>query len=186
MNRENTRGIQSIRRQMDAVRTDNDKLRRNDVRYYNEERWGPRQREDDLRTKNVNQSLSPEDTPSPPESPPEESAWEKKRPATTDRLKTQNKILREQLAEIRNEVKETLSPGKTLNADLESSITAITSSEESENSSLPTSDEIMTNNAEMRRKLEHENKILFKIVEKVKTELKKASLETPRSISSTV
>lgn len=187
LSRENDRGIQSIRKQMDAVRLENERLRRNDS---HEGRWTLQRplHGERSRTRSVSRNLSPDETPSPPDSPPEEDVvvWEKKRPATTERLRNQNKILREQLADIRNEVRQTLSPGKSLNADLESSITAITTSDETEDSTLPTSDEIISNNAEMRRKLEHENRILFKIVEKVKSELKKASMETPRSVSSAV
>lgn len=115
-------------------------------------------------------------TPSPPDSPvdlPEEPL------KTTDRLKIQNQALKEELLDIRDEVKRNLSPSdKLLNADLDSSLTLLTSDDQQgDKSSSPSSDEIMASNADMRRKLEQENRLLFKIVEKVKSELQRASME---------
>lgn len=117
----------------------------------------------------------------PPDSPPDSPLADGKLASdTTERLKAQNKLLKKHLAEIRTEMKQTLSPGKSLNPELESSIIALTSTSEDDS---PTSDEIVSSNAEIRRRLEHENKLLFKIVDKVRSELLKAGLETPRSIS---
>lgn len=128
-------------------------------------------------------------TPSPPDSP---NGNEKG--LATERLKVQNKYLKKHLEDIRKEMKHSLSPDKALEADLESSITAMTTNDDDdeggggggggESSSPPTSEEIISSNAEMRRRLEHENRLLFKIVDKVKSELLKAGLDTPMSISS--
>ncbi len=81
--------------------------------------------------------------------------------------------------DIRDEVKRNLSPSdKLFNADLDSSLTLLTSDDQQgDKSSSPSSDEIMASNADMRRKLEQENRLLFKIVEKVKSELQRASME---------
>lgn len=115
-------------------------------------------------------------TPSPPDSPIDLHEEPLK---TTDRLKIQNRALKEELLDIRDEVKRNLSPSdKLFNADLDSSLTLLTSDDQQgDKSSSPSSDEIMASNADMRRKLEQENRLLFKIVEKVKSELQRASME---------
>lgn len=115
-------------------------------------------------------------TPSPPESP-----LEPEKGKMTDRLRNQNRILREELAGIRDEFKQNMSPGKSLNPDLESSILELTSDE---NNDSPSSEDFATVKEEMRKKLEQENKLLQKIIDKVKSELQRVSMETPRSISS--
>ena len=94
----------------------------------------------------------------------------------------QNKMLKRHLTDIRAEMKNSLSPGKAL--ELDTSITALGSGDADHSSSPLSSDEIVSSNAEMRRRLEHENRLLFKIVDKVKSELMRAGLDTPRSISS--
>jgi hypothetical protein len=113
------------------------------------------------------------------ESPPSSSILSSKNNEnrSTERLMRQNRILKKHLTDIRSEMKRNLSPGRTLDEDLESSIIAVTSGE----SSSPTTEEIANNNKELRRKLEHENKILNQIVDKVKADLRKAGLETPKS-----
>jgi hypothetical protein len=164
LNKEHDRGVQAIKKQLHAVREENARLKR--------------------RTNADEYSLPPvrrttyfaDETPSPPDSPVEEKGH------ATEKLKVQNKMLKKHLTDIRAEMKNSLSPGKAL--ELDTSITALGSGDADNSSSPISSDEIISSNAEMRRRLEHENRLLFKIVDKVKSELMRAGLDTPRSISS--
>lgn len=155
LNEEHERGVKSVRRQFTGRSQSRSTTSSHDGRY-------------------LDQLLPPD---SPPDSPLAEG---KLAVETTEKLRAQNRLLKKHLAEIRNEMKQTLSPDKALHPELESSIIALTSTSEEDS---PTSDEIVSSNAEIRRRLEHENRLLFKIVDKVRSELLKAGLETPRSIS---
>ncbi len=107
---------------------------------------------------------------------------------TNERLLVQNEFIRKHLDDIRREMKETLTPDRVL--DLDSSLMAITSDDGDSfglldgGESHPQRRPLSTTNAEMRRRLEEENKLLYKIVDKVKSELQRAGMETPNSISS--
>jgi chromosome segregation ATPase len=162
LSEEHDKGVSSMRRQMQATRDENERLRREERNFFD----------------HLPRKFTRHVTPSPPDSPVEDEKYH-----GTEKLKVQNRFLKKHLSDIRNEMKQTLSPGKILSPDLESSIIALTS-EDADESTSPTSDEIVSSNAEIRRRLEHENRLLFKIVDKVKSELLRAGLDTPMSISS--
>ena len=114
-------------------------------------------------------------TPSPPASPSSDFG----KLDSTEKLKGENISLKKHLAAIHKEIKQSLSPGKSLNVDLETSIIELTSSSNGEGadySASPSSDEINSTNAELKRRLEHENRMLYKIIDKVKADLKKAGI----------
>lgn len=115
-------------------------------------------------------------TPSPPDSPKDLAS------ETTDRLRVKNRTLKRHLEDIRREMKDNMTSPRRSAAleELETSLSGLTSSDDIG----PTTKEISQNTAEMRRRLEQENKILFKIVDKVRGELMKAGIDSPPTLTS--
>lgn len=126
---------------------------------------------------------------------------------STDRLRLQNQTIRRQIAEIREEIKEgNMTPLRTNSrVDFgneessimsESSLTIDDDDQRDDNSLNGTEDSFSTLannflnkngsdvNAEMKRRLEKENRLLNRIVGKVRAELMRATVETPGSSSS--
>lgn len=167
LNEEHNKGVLSMKKQIQATRDENERLKRSERRmnFDFDRRFGGGRHT----------------TPSPPDSPVEGDMILPK----TEKLRAQNQMLKKNLRDIQKEIKQNMSPGKFIDPELETSIVALTS-EEADESSSPTSDEIVSSNAEIRKRLEKENALLVKIVEKVKNDLMKAGLDTPMSISSNI
>lgn len=187
LSKEHERSLQAVRRQIQSIRDENERLKNweaLDSDPIMHGRYGQTTKSAGSNDGGDGENDETAETPSPPESP--KDAYVLKKTDATERLKAQNRALRRHLLDIRKEMRETLSPGNSVADELESSLTALTSEDSGGGSVSPTSDELASSNAEMQRRLEQENRILFKIVDKVKSELMRAGMETPGSISSSL
>lgn len=126
-------------------------------------------------------------TPSPPDTPPDEYRKVSVRdevPSSTEKLRNRNQLLKKELAAIRRDFQDALSPErKGWDAELESSLlslTTTTSGTESGNNGseaeleeyrLTGHDRTITKREELKRQFEHENRIMEQIIQKVRQDL---------------